>query len=98
MIVNLVTAAVAMGVAAPLISSLKSWFARRPNSPVEVKVGKSQVILDLAKDLPPDELKTLVQGAVASIQHGDAAGLAKIVSDSHMASNRVRLAKSETAA
>jgi hypothetical protein len=96
MIPNLLTAIVAMGAAAPLISALKSWASRRLSSPVEIKIGTDHVTLDLAKELPPEQINAFVQGAVKSARQGDKAGLLKIVNDSHAASNSVRLSQSST--
>jgi hypothetical protein len=94
MIGNLLTAVVLMGAAAPLISTLKSWFSRRSSSPVEIKIGSSLVTLDLAKELTPEQTNAFVQCAVQSARQGDKAGLLKVIEDSHAASASVRLSRS----
>ena len=95
MIPNLLTAIVLMGAAAPLISALKSWFSRKASSPVQIRTGSGNVTLDLARDLPPEQINALLQQAIRSVSKGDKAGVLKTVNDSHAASNSVRLAGSE---
>jgi hypothetical protein len=88
MVPELIGFALVMGLAAPLVSLLKSWIARKPN--VEIKVGARGVTLDLDRHLQAEEVKDIIRRVVKFASTGDEAGLRQVVSDSHAASERVR--------
>jgi hypothetical protein len=91
MIGELVTVGIAMAVAAPAVSYFTNWISRRAGSPVEIKLGSEHVTLDLANELPPEQVNNLVRSAVTALSLGDKGLLSKVANESQAASNNARM-------
>jgi hypothetical protein len=77
-------------IAAPLISRLKR-FVEKGVRTVELKAQSGKTVrLEIDKRLSQDKVSELVAAAVKSVNAGDEAGVQKVVSDSHIASEAAR--------
>lgn len=95
---EVLAAAIAGAVAAPLLSLVKKWFADKTEASIKIKMRTGETVtLDLDPRLGRDRASELVEEAVKSVQSGDASAVQKVVEVSHSESERARHSRARLA-